>query len=512
MTGGTIMPLNVEQIENRTDRMKTLVEWAIAYGRKLQSSQTGYLHYYYHAQEDDVHQAIPVFENVCFALALLRSRLVENAQEAKKILEGILSFQQIDHPEFSGNFPFYLHEYPACKDRSLSIQLLSPFYWILKSFGHVLGQELKIKMEKASCQLISHGLKTHEWKALPYSTTVRLAAGMQAFGLLLMDDNLTQKGKDLLTHYLMNKSVEQWNSTAVLADLIIALQMVYPSFIHSPWGSFWEYLSRTWHRGAFCYVGPGVKEWQQREEPQPTIYDLFMCYVSGPYSDRVKKGQLYHLHGALLQPVSDHLLDNCIPFYLKEQYQDQDWTLVYHSKWAYTLLEKRQLLQPTEEKTYAPFRLVWGDVHRTHTFVCQGGHLARAEYHLEPDNIQLLLELADNTNIEERGDQQEVEFYFDFHPGVQLKVEDKPATTFMLGQPLVLDLDGLAVKATFELLEGQGQFLGHFMRGNRPSQLNAKGDERFNAYDGQLFLRTVRRSGPCRIKLTMQILPSESQG
>ena len=57
----------------------------------------------------------------------------------------------------------------------------------------------------------------------------------------------------------------------------------------------------------------------------------------------------------------------------------------------------------------------------------------------------------------------------------------------------------------FFLEKGNGDFVGHLMRGNRPSQLKLKGADRFNAYDWQVFLRTLRREGVCDLRLRLRI-------
>ena len=90
--------------------MFTAVEHAINCGRRLQSSQTEYVH---------IQDTIPFYENILFALALLRSRQKDNIQEGIKIISNLLKFAH------ENNFPASLHEYPICKNPYLPISLLS---------------------------------------------------------------------------------------------------------------------------------------------------------------------------------------------------------------------------------------------------------------------------------------------------------------------------------------------------------------------------------------------------
>ena len=150
-------------MSDRNESMRQLIELAINYGRKRQSSQTGYLHYCYGVHEQEIHLPIPVVENFLFALALLRSRLIDNVTEAKLILEGLLHFQnrQPENP-MAGNFPIYLHEFPVCNDRFAGIQVAGVIYWILKLYHQGLGQELKKRLEEAFLSAVNHALRMHQ--------------------------------------------------------------------------------------------------------------------------------------------------------------------------------------------------------------------------------------------------------------------------------------------------------------------------------------------------------------
>ena len=127
----------MEQLEK--DKRK-LVELALAAGRRRQSKQTGFVHHCYE-NRDAEKETVPLYENAAFALALFRSKLAENVQEAKILLGKLLSF------EAGGNFPVYLHEYPLCRDLYLGSKLKKIFCWIAAEFGSILGQELKDALE-----------------------------------------------------------------------------------------------------------------------------------------------------------------------------------------------------------------------------------------------------------------------------------------------------------------------------------------------------------------------------
>lgn len=494
--------------ESGVDFAKALNEWALAAGRHLQSAQTGFIHYYYGETGQSIDQTIPFFENTLFCLALLRSRLMEHVQEAKTLLRRLLAFQSQEPGKSQGNFPLYLHEYPFCQDPALGLQLLAPFYWIVKHFGHVLGGDLKQSLEQAARYAIEYSVRERAIKAFPYSLSVRLAAAQLAYGTLWQETQWKQEGEEHLT-VLAQKQLEGWVTTKQVADLLVGLQMVYPSLLESPWEPLWHHLSQTWHCTTGCYSGPCIREWQAGEEPQANLYDLYAGYFAGQFSRRALLMHPYHLQATLIQPCQNKFTAHSSLLIAEGYMKGQAWQMVSQPLWVYTLLEKKGASNPTMDKTYTPFRWIWGDLNFAHSLVCQGGHYERVEYMREGQTIQLIFSLSAESLSEERVKPREIEFFVNFHPDVRFKVDDCVATTFELGQTLHLFLGSHRLSFVFSLLEGEGDFLGHIMRGNRPSQVNHKGEKRFHSYDWAFFLRTVRRSGSCRVRVTISYEGSE---
>ncbi len=93
------------------DLVRQLVELAVTSGRSHESPQTLLVHFCHEKQGESVNDTIPVYENLLFALALLRMQTVSNILEAKTLFGKILAFQNLE----TGNFPRYIHEYPACR-------------------------------------------------------------------------------------------------------------------------------------------------------------------------------------------------------------------------------------------------------------------------------------------------------------------------------------------------------------------------------------------------------------
>lgn len=491
--------------ELTSDLLKVLNEWALASGRSLQSEQTGFVHYYYGETGSANYHTIPLVENSLFILALLRSRLIDNIQEAKTLLKRLLAFQPQQASESLGNFPLYVHDYPSCQDSTVALQLLAPFYGIIKHFGHVLGADLRQQLEQAASRALEFSLRMHTIKPFSYAFEVRLAAAQKAYGELWERSDWIKEGEKNLEQ-LSIRQLEDWYTTKQLGDMLIGLQMVYTSIQHSPWNLLWKRLDETWHQATGCYVGPCLREWQEREEPQPHVYDLYAGYFAKQFARRATVLRPYHLYAALIQPSTDQFGTRLYPLQVSGKVKQQTWRMVSDSTWCYTVLEKKNAAQPSVDKTYTPFRLVWGDLQLAHSFVCQGGRYEQVTFACEEQKVQLSFQLGDEIP-QEREKSREIEFFVDFHPDVRFSLDHLPhaATTFELGQNIHLNFGRQRLSLVFSLLEGEGDFLGHLMRGNRPSQIDHKGEKRFHAYDWTFFLRTIRRQGPCRVQATLTI-------
>jgi len=494
-------------MQDRSENMRRLIEMALTYGRKKQSPQTGYLHYCYKPSEKEPHLPIPIVENFLFALTLLRSRNMENVAEAKTLLEGLLHFQNQQSSDIAvGNFPIYLHEFPFCKDRFIGIQVASIIFWILKAYHLGLGHDLKMRLETALRNAIKHALQAHAEKPAHYATAVKIAATAKAGGELLHDKKMTDQGQVLLDQLCHHPDYAAWYSPKSIGVMLTALMMVYPALKGSSWNHFWEHLIRTWHRHTCTYVGPSLKEWQQGYEPQVTLYDLLLGYYSGEFSGRALKDSPAHLEAALIPPFEDDFEIPIYPLLLEGTMGDSKWT-VYHGKSiAYSMIQGTPIeFHSGAEQGFHPFRLVWGNRERVHTFVCQGGNGRLIDFIDSSGDLKMVFELGEFIEFEDREKSRQIIFYGDIQEQVEFLVAGNKSSTFKLGEVLTIQDESLLLSLTFTQEHGEGRFFGHRMLGNRPSQLDVKKNQYLDVYDWQVFLRTVGCSPKSQIIVTLQI-------
>jgi hypothetical protein len=132
---------------------------------------------------------------------------------------------------------------------------------------------------------------------------------------------------------------------------------------------------------------------------------------------------------------------------------------------------------PFDEST---FRFYWKGEETLHSLVAKS----------------LIFDLPDGLELG-RHDLFEAALFCDISPETTIYVNGKRATVFHLGDEITIETPTLKIALSFELTQGIGDFCGSVFRSNRPSQM-AKG---YEAYDWQIGLRTLRRSGPAQIKV-----------
>ncbi len=201
-------------------------------------------------------------------------------------------------------------------------------------------------------------------------------------------------------------------------------------------------IAKTWDPFLCCYKGTHL---QEGYEPAVTLYDLFLGEFSGRFSKRALQDHPIHLRASLVYPC-------------------------------------KEALEFEPRGTHFSFPYLWGGPEQLHSLVCE----TKGEYR---DGNFLLLDGP----VEEV---MEIALYCDAHPSTELFVNGRRANTFCLGDEVVISSGSVQISLSFTLIEGQGRFWGHIFRSNRPGQLKN------GMYDWKIGVRTVKREGPCVLKLT----------
>jgi hypothetical protein len=476
----------------RSKSLKQVYDLALGTGRSWQNSQTGWIHYCYHLEDEETHFPIPVYENFLYALALMKSKVGDNIQEAKQLLEKLIAFQ-------SENFPVYLHDFPKSTDKWLPIQLLPIYAHIFEGFQQVLGENLKAVLTQSLTKLVDYTLQQIKEQMPPYHLTIKLGGVLIALGRHFKNDAWQTAGENMLKDALQIEDRRAWFAPSMIGEMLVGLLLAYPKIINSPWGPLWADVCNSWSVRIGAFAAPSWKELQEGREPQTTLYDLFMSVYSGAFPYRSFADHPVQLQAVLIPENTEKFPHD------KSMLCYDNWYLKHQDKYTIAVMSKTAEIPQAWEKGHVPFKILWGDLNRYRSLVLQGGNYKTLSYELRDRGMDLIIELDEPIEKDSRDRHREICLFTEYYEGDQLLVSEAKATTFKLDDQVTLHSEGRHFQVTFQQIQGSGEFMGHIMRGNRPSQIGVKGKHRVEAFDWMIFIRTVRRTGICRFLLSINV-------
>ncbi len=228
---------------------KNVLDW----GKKQQSPHTLFVH------RDHGHQ-ISLYDNLLYALALLRSKTAESVLEARNLVDKLLAFQ-IEKGPHKGHFPRYLHEFPEAKDLYLPIKLLPVLYQIQREF---LGKEITHVMK--DLLLLSGQVAL----TFPYAFTWKIMKH------LLEKEPLEEAFFTEAYERRGNFHADDWG------QILYALSLL-PDKKQAE--MFYQEVKDLYHEELGCFVGCAHNEVQEAFRPKRTLLDLFLD--PKPFSDPI---------------------------------------------------------------------------------------------------------------------------------------------------------------------------------------------------------------------------------
>lgn len=454
------------------DMRRELIDKSLQEFKRWVSVKTKLVHFSY---EDKSHSdyVCPLYENFCYLLALFESKQKENILHAKELLEKLLAFQNFMDEESIGGFPIYLHEYPKCKNTYLHVHILYPLYYILKRYENVLEQHLIDKLTNAIDALYDRALKTHE--SFPYKDAMLLK--LKAF---------TSAYKSMEQMSLEDFAIDT-NSSKTIAETLVALQMASPSKevikeVLSKASAFWSVEYQT-------YIGPAIKEYQERFDLALTMLDLFMALSLQTDLYKLKQPSSLLMHAPLIFPFDIDQVDDSISSH------DPNWDIM--SKDGLHLSSRKEFL-PSDDPlgpSHHLFRALWKEEKSLHSLVCQEKSLAMS--FLNQQDTSFLFTYSPELPGEGKKE-YELALFTNIEKDKEILVNNEKSTVFNLGDTISIVTKTKTLNLCFEIVEGEGRILGHLFYGNRPSQLI---EDIFQAFDWKISLRTLNRSENLKVKL-----------
>jgi hypothetical protein len=113
---------------------------------------------------------------------------------------------------------------------------------------------------------------------------------------------------------------------------------------------------------------------------------------------------------------------------------------------------------------------------------------------------QLVFEIRPEVFLEDKERAKALFLCFNDHQHNKVLVAGQKATCFTLQDPLQITLGALNIHVNFEIISGDGEFIGHILRANRSGHPH----DRFTANDVQIALRALRGSTPTQIRVHLR--------
>lgn len=442
--------MRMDLTKNQILRSVRPLELAMLAGRKQQSPRTGFVHLFYGS--DTSSDTIPVYENGCFALALLAQKKTETVLEARLLLSKLIAFQTKE-----GNFPIYLHDFPQCYDANLGLKMTPLFLRALRDYSSMLGVECKEKIEVSLRQIFSWTEQRRKERPIGEKWEFCYQVCRAVF------ENQTQ---DFLPVDRLPFSASDWWEHWVILQ-----------FIETPSCDFY-------HSGLQMAIKPYLASpSQDRFQPPPELID-WMC--SEQVDERLATHRASQIRLAALESVDMLPLNEKIPGWIANIGD-------FHALLA--------IKEPTENIS-VPMHLFWrGCCLHSACLEVESSSIVST---LEGDSLFLKIHLP-STFALQRDALFEICFYVDASPDIEILIKGKKGTCFSLGDCLTIKSSSLQSEISFELLEGEGDFCGHLFRANRSHQKATTGALQYESFDWKIALRTLRRSEQCSIGFRLKL-------
>lgn len=455
--------------------------------------------------------SVPVFENILYALGLLKTKSVEHIQEGRELLSKLLAFQNA-----AGLFPRSIFDFPVLVDTHVSVETGLVLRHIEALGPIILGGAL---LEKVQLSI----------KALQ-ADLQQLSIGHQLlFRLHAMGSDIQKKANALQELLAQFSTVVEVVSPRVLGLFICSLPHIVPKdflFKEEGFSCLLQKALALWHIPSNSYIGfiAPVSHNSPRSSFEWCMRVLFSSQLPKKVVPSNKKG-LHELEAVLVHPFVDVVPQNILRAASKAVERERSQrgqavgaleTIVQNSIPESWLLHVSKNIPSYSQRFYfAPLRLF------------ASGFTGVVS--LPAGCIQEVIEHGTHVDIICCIDPERVEWgkegghllswYSDYVPGVASKETESSkevckwhvcgerATIFYPGNPISTTVGPMSLELTF-LVEGT-HARGEILPSIRPCDRGEKKLEHFLPLDWEISFRLLRPPIPqtvtLRIKITTQL-------
>ncbi len=435
-------------------------------------SETGLLHLYSYCGLNEKSEAIPMALNLTYCLFLLRMKERSCMEKALDELRHLLFFQS-SFSVYSGNFPTYLHQYPICERQFEVLDCLYPIYWILKEFQFIMDAGLSEQIRKVVYLALNSLIK--KFKELKYSfrLTLQLAVLFRVFGEQYDHNEWLNLSDKFLTELCEFPGEDHWASPRELSRLLLACSLMNEKLMDQ-FDILIGHFESSWHKKFSTYKGPAYNEFFLREQPEETLYHLFMRYkTTGIFDSNISllnalNAELF-LESSLMKATSTIETLKSKPII---------GNIIEHENYSVSWLNWTKENWVKTGGVY-PLKILFQDRDGfVHNFVMQMGTFA----HIKSLSLREFILEFDPINEEDL----EIEFFWDLASNAAIEIESQPATMFEAKYLCYLRFDSLSI--TLQVVEGFENLWGQVLHKNRRSQLI---NHVHHSFDKHLYYRSA---------------------
>lgn len=416
------------------------------YSDKHLSEVTGFVHYFsdkkVHESTDLHTHTIPSLQNILYALSLFRSKQCERIFEAKDLLDRVFFFQRSD-----GSFPRYFHDIARADQYDNQFLILFALIWVQRDYGRVLEADFLNKLNLSLDKLFEY-LQNQE----SYFDQYRLT-------LLELFDQVRKSVSIAPIAYTGSINEE------VL--LFIFLQKFAPTQV-----AFYYNRLKVFYHPIFCNLS--TKSGQKKSYRKPSLFDFVFAEITSHYTEEFQESSSLHFFGSL---IDFSAFEHDIDFSISD---------------APIILSQPEIVDKFDHH----FRLLWRDG-SLQSLVCQDKALSLKLFNRQNEYVWIFT-YPEEYERRREGD-YELNLFTEFSEKKDISINNQKATVFNLGDQVTINSGEKRLALSFEVIEGEGQFCGHIMRGNRCSQVE---QDLFAAYDYRIAFRTIERSQNLQVKIT----------
>ena len=381
---------------------------SVQLARACLSQRTGFIHLFAGQPGGD---AIPIYENFCFAIALIRQKTVQGVQDGKDLLLRLYPFQ-VAEGAWYGNFPLYLHEYPRCFSPIQPLCIAALIQQLLRDFSHVLNEDFKNQTKRVLEKLIECARRRREEKAFDSIWERRYLALIRQSTPMNEGQSSSDWAEELITSQLLEEN------TLKISQLI--------------------------HPALRIYCGPSEREEQDCGEPRFNRLEAWAGRSSPPHPEHLKSV-------AVSKPNPPHDLWSG---------EIGGWQVRQGDGFALSFA-----MQPAKGLA---LRYIWAG--RTIHSLAVPTFDAKLAIEEDERGVVVHFDLPERSEVEEN-DLFEAALFCDLSEETLIRIDNKIATQFFFGQEVQIQTPDRSVRLLFDLEEGAGDFVGQISRSNRPFQI-----------------------------------------